>query len=331
MANPQDLTEWYGTVTEFYDYCADRGYTIPGAAPPPTTPAVSEFIAFTARATAGQSFGTVRTLMRFDTALTNEGGYWDDANDAFSPPAGIYQFNLALCCTATANNSNVTLYLFKNGVELTRATDVGSQNGDLMTATIAFSAESVAGDKFEAYMQGDRTMVVIGQASGFTAALFNLPGAAARSTQQSAEQDEAAQEALLRASTYIDAAYSDQWIGLRTYGRNQPRDWPRSGAYDSEGHGIDKDEIPIEVRHATYECGLREMANPGSLQPDVTAGQIKERVRVGSVEVAYATRYGIEGQSPTLTILDGILQPLLGGLAGGGLANALVGRGVRSN
>lgn len=117
--------------------------------------------------------------------------------------------------------------------------------------------------------------------------------------------------ALLRASLFIDANFGSQFTGVKTGGRDQLRAWPRSGAYDAEGWGYQDNEYPVHLLHATYEATLRELVSPGSLSPDVTPGKIKTAVSVGSVSVSYASG-GIQGEKPVLTILGGVLAPLLG-------------------
>jgi len=132
-------------------------------------------------------------------------------------------------------------------------------------------------------------------------------------------------DALVRSSQYIDARYGGAFIGYKTHGREQLRSWPRTNAYDSEGWYIGHEEIPIEIRSATYECTVRELANPGSLQPDITPGKIKSSVTVGSVNVQYAIN-SVQGQLPIMTVLDGILAPLLGAH----VKSSLVGRSERT-
>ena len=131
-----------------------------------------------------------------------------------------------------------------------------------------------------------------------------------------AESDDLLNAALLRASEWIDARYSSRFEGWKTGRRSQVRSWPRSAAYDVEGEPIPSDEIPDEIERATYEAALRELITPGSLSPDVTPGQ---RVRSTSEAVGplkEATEYvvagdAIDAQRPVLTIVEGILAPLI--------------------
>lgn len=96
------------------------------------------------------------------------------------------------------------------------------------------------------------------------------------------EQIDAARE---RASDYIDGAYRGQFPGVRTAGRDQTREWPRAGAYDREGLPVDSAGVPVEIETATYEGAKRELESPGSLAPDIAAGDpILKRRKVASIE-----------------------------------------------
>ena len=65
--------------------------------------------------------------------------------------------------------------------------------------------------------------------------------------------------------------------------------WPRAGAVDVEGLGIDNDQIPAEIVTATCEAAYREVTTPNSLAPDVAAGGgVASRIKAGSVEVEFA-------------------------------------------
>jgi hypothetical protein len=68
------------------------------------------------------------------------------------------------------------------------------------------------------------------------------------------------------------------------------------------------------VENATYEAALRELDSPGSLTPDVTlTSQVKRAKVEGAVEVEYVEASGVEASRPTVTIIDGILSPIIGG------------------
>lgn len=137
----------------------------------------------------------------------------------------------------------------------------------------------------------------------------------------------AKESALTRGSDYVDQRYrerlaSGKWAsmfsGVRTDGRSQDREWPRTGATDYEGSEIGTSETPTEVENATYEAALREAAEPGSLSPDYTmTGQVTQET-VGPITVKYADTSsmkmpkGIETPNrPIIPEIDEIIAPVL--------------------
>jgi hypothetical protein len=122
--------------------------------------------------------------------------------------------------------------------------------------------------------------------------------------------DASAKEAALRRATqFIDTTYRRRWPGSRVNGRAQSLDWPRTDVVDGGGNDVDDASIPPEIWQATAEAALRELISPGSLTPDVVAGQRVVQKTVGPITVRYAD----DGKNvgPVLTIVDGILEPIL--------------------
>lgn len=110
----------------------------------------------------------------------------------------------------------------------------------------------------------------------------------ARGVSYAGKTDDEITQALVRASTYVDGTYRGSFPGYKAGGRAQVLEWPRFDALDSARNGIPSDEIPIEIETATYEGAIRELASPGSLNPDIAAGGggIK-REKVGPLETEY--------------------------------------------
>jgi len=134
-----------------------------------------------------------------------------------------------------------------------------------------------------------------------------------------------AEQALRRATAWIDGKYRSRFPGSRTHSRGQALEWPRMYATDADGNEIASDEIPVEIVNATIEAAVREMASPGSLSPDVTPGKVKKSARVGDIEVEYAVGTGnAYDQRPVVSVIDGILSSLLGS------ASPYVARAVRA-
>jgi hypothetical protein len=122
-----------------------------------------------------------------------------------------------------------------------------------------------------------------------------------------------AEQALRRATAWVDATYRARFPGYRVNAREQALEWPRYDAYDTEGNYIESTVVPVEIINATIEAAIREKASPGALSPDVTPGTVKKRVRVeGAVEVEYAVGAGgVRSQVPISTVIDGLLGSLL--------------------
>jgi len=146
---------------------------------------------------------------------------------------------------------------------------------------------------------------------------------AARANAAWTGDDVAKQAALIRASVYIDGRYrkllaSGVWQslfpGVKTEGRGQAREWPRTGAEDYEGHAIPSDQVPIEVEQATYEAALRELVEPGSLSPDFVAASTVKRQKVGPIEEEFSVAAGADGAAsvrPVISIIDEMIAPVL--------------------
>ena len=126
-------------------------------------------------------------------------------------------------------------------------------------------------------------------------------------------------QALTRASEYIDGRYRSRFPGKRAQGRSQAREWPRIDAFDAAGEPIGEYELPIEVLNATYEAAFRELENPGSLLPDYVASERIESERVGPLAVTYATSTIMRASDawPVIGTIENILAPLIGSEASG--------------
>ena len=119
--------------------------------------------------------------------------------------------------------------------------------------------------------------------------------------------------ALQRGTEFIDHRFI--FSGFKVDGRDQVREWPRFDVIDREGFGVDSTTVPVEIEKATYEAALRELASPGSLTPDVTlTKQVKRQKVEGAVEVEFTGALGVEAQMPIITIINGILAPIMRGV-----------------
>lgn len=117
------------------------------------------------------------------------------------------------------------------------------------------------------------------------------------------------EQALRRATAWIDGRYRRRFPGARTNGRSQALEWPRTSVYDYDGNEVATDTIPNEIATATAEAAKREVAGT-TLSPDVTTGKTVKRNRVGSIEVEYAGIPSASAQRPTVLAVEEILSGL---------------------
>lgn len=94
--------------------------------------------------------------------------------------------------------------------------------------------------------------------------------------------DTVKEQALRKATAYIEQAYRDRWKGTKLY-RAQALSWPRYGAI-VDGWDIDSTVVPNEVRDACADLALRALTE--TLNPDLTRAVIREKV--GPIEVEYS-------------------------------------------
>jgi hypothetical protein len=135
-----------------------------------------------------------------------------------------------------------------------------------------------------------------------------------------AYSDTQIEQALRRATVWIDARYRDQFQGSWTTS-TQALEWPRSGVLYRRT-AIDAYSIPDQLKNALCEAAWRELTSPGSMSPDQFGDQIK-RDKVGDVETEF--RAGAVGARPWVPIIDDLLSGLLKGRA-----SAYVGKAVRA-
>lgn len=94
--------------------------------------------------------------------------------------------------------------------------------------------------------------------------------------------DTVKEQALRKATAYMEQAYRDRWKGTKLY-RAQALSWPRYGAI-VDGWDIDSTVVPNEVRDACADLALRALTE--TLNPDLTRAVIREKV--GPIEVEYS-------------------------------------------
>lgn len=114
------------------------------------------------------------------------------------------------------------------------------------------------------------------------------------------------EQALRRATQFMEQRYRDKWKGTRLY-RAQALSWPRYGAC-VDGFDIESTIVPAEVANACIDLAFKAAA--GDLNADVTRAVIREKV--GPLETEYAEH------SPQSVRYVSIDQALASFLRGGG-------------
>lgn len=89
------------------------------------------------------------------------------------------------------------------------------------------------------------------------------------------------EQALLKATDYMEAVYSQRWAGTRTTS-TQALSWPRYNVFVN-GYVTSSSSVPMPVIKACAELALRAAA--GELLSDST--QQKTRTKVGDIEVEF--------------------------------------------
>lgn len=109
------------------------------------------------------------------------------------------------------------------------------------------------------------------------------------------------EEALRRATDYIEQRYAMSWQGWRV-SSSQALAWPRSGVvYD--GVSVSSSIIPQSLINATAELALRAAA--GELEEDLTRGILREKV--GALEVEYDAK---SHERKRYIAVENMLKPL---------------------
>lgn len=148
------------------------------------------------------------------------------------------------------------------------------------------------------------------------------------------------EQALIRATNWIDATYRGRFPGVRTNGTAQALQWPRkAGSYqygvyvsdawsttvvDSDGAPIASNAVPVALINAECEAAVREIASPGGLAPDLDRGGDIRRIQAGSVAIEYS---GTAPATTTFTAIDNLLSSIL---TGGSQASGYTAMAVRA-
>jgi hypothetical protein len=152
--------------------------------------------------------------------------------------------------------------------------------------------------------------------------------AVARGHSVSGYESDVIEEALRRATDFLEATGLERWKGVR-YRTDQALAFPRVGVV-VDGQTLPTEVIPQALLKALVEATIRELAKPGALTPDYTiAPQVIERT-VGPITTKFSdtTKLDPAATVPRFDVIERLLAPLLtDGLTGStGTRSRFVGR-----
>ena len=143
--------------------------------------------------------------------------------------------------------------------------------------------------------------------------------------------------ALLVASEWIDGIYGSSFVGYKTGGFTQDREWPRSNAtvventklytfsrssyMDGPSYTFATNEIPQRVIDATYEAAFRHLTTPWSLETDYTPGKYKSVSIEGALAVECNQIDSYTEVQLQIAAVDRLIWPLLESSLGGGMSS----------
>ena len=115
-------------------------------------------------------------------------------------------------------------------------------------------------------------------------------------------------QAIARASRYLNTL---SWQGIRTNGRDQADQWPRTSVVDSDGYAVDGTAIPREVEEAANLLAIAEAASPGALQPNVTLDNRVVEETIGPLSFKYDRASGPGAAREVVLAASDLLRPFL--------------------
>lgn len=118
-----------------------------------------------------------------------------------------------------------------------------------------------------------------------------------------AANDTVREQALRRATAYMEQAYRRRWLGIRAH-EEQALSWPRAVDVLVDDYLLDTDIIPAEVKNACADLALRALAE--DLSPDLERAVVREKV--GPIETEYDRA---SPQSKRFRAVDAMLAPYL--------------------
>lgn len=121
-----------------------------------------------------------------------------------------------------------------------------------------------------------------------------------------AASDTVREQALRRATVYMEQAYRSRWSGQRV-NSTQALSWPRYGVV-VDCWTVDSDSVPAEIANACADLALKALSD--DLNADLTRGVVRKKV--GPIETEYDR---LSPQSKRFPAIDMALSPYLKGSA----------------
>jgi hypothetical protein len=112
------------------------------------------------------------------------------------------------------------------------------------------------------------------------------------------------EQALRRATQYMEQAYRDRWQGVRL-NATQALSWPRWDVW-TDGYPVAPDAVPAAIANACADLALKAAA--GDLNADLTRGVVRKKI--GPLETEYDRN---SPQSVRYRAIDMMLAPYLKG------------------
>lgn len=120
--------------------------------------------------------------------------------------------------------------------------------------------------------------------------------------------------ALLVASEWLDDTFGKSFIGEKTGGFLQEREWPRVNAVTRDprySYAFPSDAIPVNVIKAVYEAAYREAQTPGVLLVDYTPEKFKSVSVDGAVAVQYRQFSSASETQLSIPIIERLIHDLI--------------------
>lgn len=118
----------------------------------------------------------------------------------------------------------------------------------------------------------------------------------------------AKEQALTRATSWIDAVFSSDFRGVPSNGRMQALAWPRRNVVDANGMEVGEQEVPREVKRATMEAAYTALQDERALTFDEAGETPASMEKVGPITIQYAE--GPNGETIKGDMGD-IVRPIL--------------------